>query len=332
MELLLVVAGLVVVLADLWLWRRSCRRAHGRLPRAVLAFVAVLFVVVGTLSAIAGGYGFWYTHRPLPGDTRQALFEGVTYFREVRSQPRPLVIHVVTIDLDAPGIGFLVTPGQRTGDRQLPARTTSQFLSEFGLQIAVNGDFFEPWWSNSPFDYYPHAGDPVDVFGFSSSKGSIYAHGRPDWPIMYISEDNKIGLNTPIGDVYNAISGNVIFVEHGKLTTDESLMQPYHLDPHPRTAAGLTADGRTLILVVVDGRQPNYSEGITIPELAYVMTKYGADTALNLDGGGSSTLVVQGPAGRPVDLNSPIDNRIPGRERPVANHLGIYARRLGASS
>ncbi len=46
---------------------------------------------------------------------------------------------------------------------------------------------------------------------------------------------------------------------------------------------------------------------------------------MNLDGGGSSTMVVAGRDGQSRVLNSPIDNYIPGRERPVANHLGIFA-------
>lgn len=46
---------------------------------------------------------------------------------------------------------------------------------------------------------------------------------------------------------------------------------------------------------------------------------------MNLDGGGSTTLVMEGDNGQPVLLNSPIDSRIPGRERAVANHLGIFA-------
>jgi hypothetical protein len=48
---------------------------------------------------------------------------------------------------------------------------------------------------------------------------------------------------------------------------------------------------------------------------------------MNLDGGGSSTLAVEGANGRPEVLNSPIHQRIPGRERPVGNHLGIFAER-----
>jgi exopolysaccharide biosynthesis protein len=83
------------------------------------------------------------------------------------------------------------------------------------------------------------------------------------------------------------------------------------------------------LLFVVDGRQPNYSEGMSLPELAQVMLDYGADTALNLDGGGSSTLVMEGNDGKPHVLNSPIHGRVPpGRERPVANHLGIFAKRI----
>jgi exopolysaccharide biosynthesis protein len=82
------------------------------------------------------------------------------------------------------------------------------------------------------------------------------------------------------------------------------------------------------MLFVVDGHQPNYSEGMTLPELAQIVLKHEGYTALNLDGGGSSTLVIEGLDGKPIVLNSPIHGRVPpGRERPVANHLGIFARR-----
>jgi exopolysaccharide biosynthesis protein len=67
---------------------------------------------------------------------------------------------------------------------------------------------------------------------------------------------------------------------------------------HPRTAAGRTAEG-DLILMVVDGRQPA-SRGVNLQELAYLMAQVGAVDAMNLDGGGSSTLVVRG-----VRLNRP---------------------------
>jgi exopolysaccharide biosynthesis protein len=52
----------------------------------------------------------------------------------------------------------------------------------------------------------------------------------------------------------------------------------------------------------------------------------GAFMGMSLDGGGSSTMVIEGNGGEPMILNSPIDNYIPGRERPVGTHLGIYVK------
>ncbi len=78
-----------------------------------------------------------------------------------------------------------------------------------------------------------------------------------------------------------------------RVTADEEgFFGSYLRDQHPRTAAGRTADG-ALILMVVDGRQAE-SRGATLDELATLMLDVGAVDALNLDGGGSSTLVVNG--------------------------------------
>lgn len=193
------------------------------------------------------------------------------------------------------------------------------------MQVAINGDFFTPWYSNSPWDYYPHVGDSVDVTGFASSEGQVYSRGKPNHPTLYISSDNQFRIDRPVGSIFNAISGNLIFVENGEIRDQLFTSSAYHTDLHPRTAIGLDDQRETLFLFVVDGRQPNYSEGITMLELANIALEYGVDIALNLDGGGSTTLVMEGDAGEPIILNSPIDNRIPGRERAVANHLGIYA-------
>lgn len=85
-----------------------------------------------------------------------------------------------------------------------------------------------------------------------------------------------------------------------------------------------------LWLILIDGRQRNYSEGVTLNELADIAIALGAETALNLDGGGSTTLVVAGPNG-PQTLNSPIHTRIPMRQRPVGNHLGLFARSIAGN-
>src|SRR5207249_5157316 len=95
-------------------------------------------------------------------------------------------------------------------------------------------------------------------------------------------------------------------------------------DLEPRTAIGINRNGRYLILIVVDGRQPFYSDGATFADLGKLLINQGVYMGMGLDGGGSSTMVIDGKDGKPLILNSPVDNYIPVRERPVANHLGIY--------
>ena len=63
--------------------------------------------------------------------------------------------------------------------------------------------------------------------------------------------------------------------------------------------------------------------------MAQILKRYGAYDAMNLDGGGSSTMVAEGADGKSEVLNCPKRNWFPNQERPVANHLGIYAKRPG---
>lgn len=266
---------------------------------------------------------FWYTHRPLPAEMDEALFPGIHYIRDVRDTPRPLVIHVVRIDLDAPGIHFFVTPG----GENIPARTVSQFADEFDLQLAINGDFFDPWRDYFPWDYYPHVGDPVNTRGIAASEGVVFTEGYAStYDTLYISSENAVSFDTHNGEIYNAISGNQFLVLEGVPLIPTGNLS-YSDGLHPRTAVGLDQTGRTLILLLVDGRQPGYSEGVSLNETTALLLEYGAYHAINLDGGGSTTLAWQAADGSVQVLNSPIHNRIPGRERPIANHLGVYARR-----
>jgi hypothetical protein len=283
-------------------------------------------VALSTLSMIAAlpvGIGaFWYMNRPLPDDAQRALFPGVEYIRDVRTDI-PLIIHVVRVDLDTPGLRFLVTPHTPTDGHDQAARTTSGFLTEFGVQLAINGDGFRPWIDSDLFNFYPHVGDPVNIRGLSASNGDIYTSGYEDeYVTAYFSTDARVTFNLPPDPPYNAISFKEMLLIDG-----EQIDYRHSLGIHPRTAIGVDRTGRTLILIVIDGRQPNYSAGATIPELATIALEYGAWDALNLDGGGSSTLVIEGEDGAPLILNSPIHTRIPGRERPVANHLGLFIER-----
>lgn len=122
--------------------------------------------------------------------------------------------------------------------------------------------------------------------------------------------------------VADAVGGGPVLVRDGKpvYRSNEAFTVSQIAPRHPRTAVGQMADGR-LIFVVVDGRQPGYSVGMTTFEMALTMARLGAVRAMQLDGGGSSTLAFDGAV-----LNSPSD----GRERPVPTALmlqyyGVFA-------
>lgn len=259
--------------------------------------------------------------RPPALPTKYELYEGVTYRRIVRYLPHAMIAHVVIIDRREAKARFLVTPPDPVEGGSVKARTVSQFAEEFGVQIAINGDGFFPWWSRSPVDYYPRAGDPVTPLGFTASNGNVYADGsqneEPE-PTLYISRRNELTFNLEPNRINHALSGDRMLIQGGNIIDglDNSIL-------HPRTAIGVNRNGRFVILIVVDGRQPFYSAGATYQELADLLKDFDAHFAMALDGGGSSTLAVE-RNGNIVILNSPIDNYIPGRERPVANHFGVF--------
>ena len=286
-----------------------------RRKRTWLSLLVILAILIGAPL-------LYYRGRPLPVPMKETLFQGVEYQRIVRVSPRPMMIHVLTVNVNTKKLQFMVTPPDRIKNATpLDARTTSQFLDEFDLDIAVNGDGFSPWWSRTPADYYPHVGDPVAPRGDSASRGQVYWRTADPVPTLHISAKNRPSFDAP-ANWYNAISGETMLVAGGRIMGDLN-----DADIHPRTAIGYSRNGKFLYIVVVDGRQPFYSQGMKLTELAQLMLDLGAHDAMNLDGGGSSTLIVRGADGNPRILNSPIDLYIPGRERPVANHLGIYFKK-----
>jgi hypothetical protein len=283
-----------------------------------------LLVISFGLMLFVGGYFLFSRGRAVPVPVKEKIMDGVTYQRIVRYFPHSMVAHILVIDKKDRNLQFMVTPPDDVDGGALEARTTSQFLEEFGVQIAINGDGFFPWWSRSPVDYYPHTGDPVTPNGFTASYGDPYADGlldtRPE-PTLYISRRNEFTFNNPPNKYFHALSGDRMLIQSGEVVPDLE-----DTESAPRTAVGINHNGRFIYLIVVDGRQPFYSAGATFVELADLLKDLGAFYAMSLDGGGSSAMVIEGDDGKPVILNSPIDSYIPLRERPVANHLGVFIK------
>jgi hypothetical protein len=258
-----------------------------------------------------------------PEKLTQKIFNGVTYFRQEMQSPRLMVAHVLSIDMRVSGLKSLVTPPSHESGL-VCTRTTSKFLEEFGLQVAVNGDGFSYLDQDTypPGQVCPNGGEPVDVNSYAASRGTVYSQLWDSRPILYINKNNEVSFNQPSGAIFNAISGDRMLVEKGKRVEN---LESQAVEP--RTAVGLNQNGRWLFLVVIDGRQAGYSLGATLPETADFLVSLGAYTALNLDGGGSSAIVVEGALGGPFLLNSPIEGNLPGNEAAVANHLGFWVNK-----
>ena len=126
-----------------------------------------------------------------------------------------------------------------------------------------------------------------------------------------------------------AISGGPRILRNGAVSIEvenERLSRSFADKRHPRTAIGYSQNAQVLFLIVVDGRQPGYSVGMSLQEMAEFMrtrlaefsrAKVNAYQGLNLDGGGSTTMVVSEQV-----VNKPSD---PTGERPVANALLVVA-------
>lgn len=268
-----------------------------------------------------------YLIRPPRTNLEQQLFKGIAYRRTARSLPRPIVLHIVTIDLSTPEIRVLVTPGKRTHNGlEFPARTTEKFVKDFKLQLAINANFFYPFIENSPWDYYPHTGEPVYAVGQAISNSREYSSSKPGWPVLCFAADQRakiLATGKCPQSTSQAVAGSAILVADGR-PVSVAKNSPDNDKLYPRTAVAIDETGKKLWLVVIDGRQPNYSEGVSLAELTEILMELGVSAAINLDGGGSTALVVA--RSEPRLLNSPVLSKIPMISRPVANHLGIYAQ------
>jgi len=245
------------------------------------------------------------------------VFAGIELCQASVVTPRPLRIHAARIDLTAAGIRLFVTPSNGDLPGEVNGRQSLKFLSEFKCQLAINASFFA-----GRFE----VGAPMDIVGLSVSNGDVYSPPN-EFAALLISKDNRARVSAPPFDLakaYNAAAGDTLLLKDGRIAVDPSLRNGITVNRHPRSAAGISRDGRYLLLMVIDGRQPGYSEGATKVETAEWLRKLGAWEAVNLDGGYSSNLVIEGSGGRPELLNHPG----PAFLRPVANHIGVYARSL----
>lgn len=215
--------------------------------------------------------------------------------------------HVVHVDLAV--TEPVVTAPDASGS--FPARTVQEHAQVSESTVAINANFFYPFHSHHPWDFAPRSGEVATPLGGVVVDGHWAAASEPDWPMICFNDEHaSVEVTCPSETQWGVAGSDVLLRDSAIAVTDDN-------DVAPRTAVGIGPEGRRVVLVVVDGRQPN-SPGLTLEALAELMREQGAVDALALDGGGSSTLVLKG-----FVVNSPIHTRVPRRQRPVPVHLGF---------
>lgn len=285
-------------------------------------------------------------------ETVRRPFAGITHVTREVTLPRPLRMHVVSVDLTAPGIRVVVTPPG--GPRETIRQTTLQFLEEQRAQVAINAHFFLPFPSANPF---------ASLVGLAASNGVVYSGFEvpeqsyalvANAPAINIDAKNRASIvhvrpgatGTDVMErvtLWNAVSGSAQIVTNGVKTipayedeqhasaplkpggpAEYSNSNSWYDQFNARTVIALANRQRTLILFTVD--RASGSLGMSVGEVADLLIRdYRVEQALNLDGGGSTTLAMEDPlTGESSIVNQSSDNPT---GRPVAASLAVFASR-----
>jgi Phosphodiester glycosidase len=248
------------------------------------------------------------------------LVDGIAYRQIVTPAPNPRVTQVVEVDLTRGDFEFRLTRGDPSGGKEYMSQTTSTFTRGTGAIVGVNAGFFGPVVESENV--------AMDAAGF------VVADGHVTSPPLVPAQDSAVvravvcfEIKAVLIDDTQSCPANFKegLAAGPRLLRDGVLVpDPDNTTRHPRTALGVSLTGDKVWLVVTDGRQPDFSEGATLGEMAELLASLGAVNAINLDGGGSSALVYSDPQTGPRTLNRPIQSGVPGKERPVATHIGVF--------
>jgi hypothetical protein len=254
------------------------------------------------------------------------------------------VVYILRVDLTDPDIRLFPSPRIPTNYsvnfRETQGYTATNFLKINNLQAAINANtFYLPGGASPP--YNAQEGSAFSVSGQLISQGVLVSpqDNVGDSSALLFTSNNVatfISTNWPAvatNGVYTAVSGIYSVLANGVNVGSNYLGNPAFVHGlQPRTVFGLSQDRRYLLLMAIDGRQGSldYSEGAYDWQSAAWLLRAGAWDGVNMDGGGSTCLVVQDTTGQPVPLNHDSASLVgPGfRERTVGCQFGVYASPL----
>jgi hypothetical protein len=288
---------------------------------AIVLFLLLVFATCASLSPVSQG-----REKPLDftaienvEPTWQVFAEGIDFFHGKITSPN-LEFWALRINLSSPDLRIVVRGGSElptAGNSQTFSTKVSSFVRDNNLIAGINA---------VPFDVISSRElQPIKNMGIVVSDGTLLSpvNSRYDALVFYkngttaiVSQSSIQSINT----IENAVGGFHQILDDGQTTqrTQTSTAR------HPRSAAGISENGKILYLLVIDGRRVG-SIGATELETALLLHSLGSKNGINLDGGGSSSLALRYPDGKVRVANRPVHGGIPGRERAVAGSLGVFS-------
>jgi len=285
-------------------------------------------------------------------------YRGVNYAHVTIDDPKlPQSIYVVTVDLRDPHVHVRLAPGGAdpdgpAGEWQTTLMNVRDVAAREKFDVAVNASFFEitrpkdggeiaeeksekaaaasgraTAATTAPTTNVGYrAGVWSKSVGWSMTDGRLWSPKRNgDFATFWIDSRGRGRMGDPKNiptDAKQLVQGNVWIVKDGKPAEPKGNAKVRH----PRTVLGLDAGGTKLTILTIDGRHPGVAMGMNGAEMAGRMIQLGCVNAINLDGGGSTTLVMRDPSNDEFKvINHPSD----GRLRPVANVIGVAVEEGG---
>lgn len=260
----------------------------------------------------------------------------------VPAEQRLLKGVIMKVDLTLPGLGFTGLERDPDWGQPMPDHhpknpnvqpntirtrrvTTTAFMLDrrkrgLDMIVASNSAPWSPW--ESPFNH-----KYANPAGLQITDGAVVADNNPNGkrPMLIIWKNGTIDItDTVTADQYD----KVWFAQtgFGIIMRDRNGDTNPHGALEPRLAFALSKDRKSLFLLTVDGRQPGWSNGANMKDLCDILLDAGACDALNMDGGGSTTLCYwDDKAQKPVVLSHPTS--LGSYLRPCGNNMGLYLKK-----
>lgn len=215
----------------------------------------------------------------------EKLSEGI-WISHIKYKEYPLIVHAVKIDLTNPKLKIVVTESELFNGKGLVRReTTLSFAKRNNTLIALNAAFF-----NVRSFLFSLRGEPIGIH--ISKKRNLSKPFSKYGALCFLADNSAFIMELQTEDIKQnieyAVSGNRIILKNGK-----PVITNIGKKEDSRTCVGIADEGKTLFLFFAEAENKKKSRGITYDEAHFFMQKVGAQDAIHLDGGGSSTLIIK---------------------------------------